>query len=89
MALGSRVAMAEKLELALNRVLGATITKKDDAATKVFESGQISNLGEQALEYYKRAKEYLRRGDWAGYGRELDKLENILLQISNKTAAKE
>jgi flagellin-specific chaperone FliS len=38
------------------------------------------------LEYYYKAKEYLREGDWAGYGRELDKLENILKQLSNTSA---
>jgi len=80
-ALGSRVAMEEKLELALNRVLGASVVKKD-ASAGVLESGPISDLGQQALGYYNRAKEYLRQGDWAGYGRELEKLEKILLQIS-------
>jgi hypothetical protein len=73
--------MEEKLELALNRVLGVRVVKKD-ASANVVESGPISELGRQALETYKRAKEYLRQGDWAGYGRELEALENILLQIS-------
>jgi len=41
------------------------------------------------LKYYNNAKDYLLQGDWAGYGRELEKLENILTQISNKAAKKE
>ena len=56
--------------------------KKDDLPSEMPISGEISDLGKQALSLYHRAKEYLRRGDWAGYGRELDKLENILMQLS-------
>ena len=88
-ALGSRVAMEEKLDQALSRVLGGKIIEKDDVSTKVPESGELSALGEQALKYYNNAKDYLRQGDWAGYGRELEKLEGLLIQISNKTADKE
>jgi uncharacterized membrane protein (UPF0182 family) len=88
-ALGSRVAMEEKLELALSRVLGSKIIEKDDVSTKEAETGEISNLGQRALKYYHKAKDYLRQGDWAGYGRELEKLESILEQISKNTAGKE
>jgi len=87
-ALGSRVAMEENLDRALSRALGGRIIEKDDVFTKAPESGEISDLGEQALKYYNKAKDYLRQGDWAGYGRELEKLENLLTQISKKTADK-
>jgi uncharacterized membrane protein (UPF0182 family) len=88
-ALGSRVAMEEKLELALNRVLGAKIIESADVSSKMPASGEISDLGEQALTYYNKAKDYLKQGDWAGYGRELEKLENVLNQLSTKTTEKE
>jgi hypothetical protein len=87
-ALGSRVAMEENLDLALSRVLGGQNIKNGDVSSKVPETAEISDLGEQALIYYNKAKDYLRQGDWAGYGRELKKLENILTQISKKTADK-
>ena len=87
--LGNRVAMEEKLELALSRVLGGKIIEKDDVSSKVPQSGEISELGVQALEYYNSAKDYLRQGDWAGYGRELEKLESLLNQLSKKTTEKE
>jgi hypothetical protein len=86
-SLGSRIAMEERLELALSRVLGASIIKKDDLSAEVPGSGTISDLGERALRYYNNARDYQRQGDWAGYGRELEKLENILIQISKNTAA--
>ncbi len=41
------------------------------------------------MKYYNNAKDYLRQGDWAGYGRELEKLESVLKQLSKKTAEKE
>jgi hypothetical protein len=73
----------------LSRVLGGEIIEKDDVSFKVPESGEISDLGEQALRYYNNAKDYLRQGDWAGYGRELEKLESLLKQLSKKPTEKE
>ena len=88
-ALGSRVAMEEKLDHALNRVLGAKIIDGGDLSAKTPESGDFSSLGRQALKYYNSARDYLRQGDWAGYGRELEKLETILIQISNQAPGEE
>jgi uncharacterized membrane protein (UPF0182 family) len=88
-ALGSRVAMEEKLDQALNRVLGAQIIEKDDISSAMAESGDLPGLAGQALKYYNNAREYLRRGDWAGYGRELDKLEDLLIKISNQSPDQE
>jgi uncharacterized membrane protein (UPF0182 family) len=87
--LGNRVAMEKTLDQALSRVLGGEIIEKDDVSFKVPESGEISDLGEQALRYYNNAKDYLRQGDWAGYGRELEKLESLLKQLSKKPTEKE
>jgi uncharacterized membrane protein (UPF0182 family) len=87
--LGNRVAMEENLDRALSRVLGGKVIEKDDVSAKVPQSGELSELGEQALKYYNNAKDYLRQGDWAGYGRELEKLESILTQLSKKTTEKE
>jgi uncharacterized membrane protein (UPF0182 family) len=87
--LGNRVAMEERLDLALSRVLGGKIIEKYDVSSKVPESGEVADFAELALTYYNNAKDYLRQGDWAGYGRELEKLENILIQISQNTAGKE
>jgi uncharacterized membrane protein (UPF0182 family) len=84
--LGNRVVMEERLDKALNRVLGSEIAQSREVSAVVPETGETSELSVRALEYYHKAKEYLREGDWAGYGRELDKLENILKQLSNTTA---
>jgi uncharacterized membrane protein (UPF0182 family) len=81
-ALGSRVAMEENLDRALSLVLGNKTIEKEGLSAKVPESKEISDLGEQALKYYNNAKDYLRQGDWAGYGRELENLEGVLKQLS-------
>jgi uncharacterized membrane protein (UPF0182 family) len=86
-ALGNRVVMEERLDRALNRVLDMEMAPGRDASAVRPETGEASELSTRALEYYYRAKEYLREGDWAGYGRELDKLENILKQMSNAAAS--
>jgi uncharacterized membrane protein (UPF0182 family) len=88
-ALGSRVAMEEKLDQALSQVLGGQIVEKNEVSSRMPESGEISDLGEQALQYYNNAKDYLHQGDWAGYGRELQKLESVLQQLSKKAAPKQ
>ena len=81
-ALGNRVVMEERLDRALNRVLGMDISSKRDVSAVIPESGETSELGARALGYYLKAKEYLGQGDWAGYGRELEKLEDILKRLS-------
>jgi uncharacterized membrane protein (UPF0182 family) len=101
-AIGNRVVMEERLDQALNRVLGSEIAQRREDSAVVTETGETSDLNARALEYYYKAKEYLREGDWAGYGRELDKLENIagygreldkleniLKQLSNTAANKD
>jgi flagellin-specific chaperone FliS len=65
------------------------VAQKREVSTIIPETGPTSELSVRALEYYHKAKEYLRDGDWAGYGRELDKLENILKQLSNTTASQD
>jgi uncharacterized membrane protein (UPF0182 family) len=83
-ALGSRVAMEERLDKALRRVLRDETIPGRDESSKAAETEEISELGVLALKYYNQAKEYLKEGDWTGYGRELEKLENILKQLSKK-----
>jgi uncharacterized membrane protein (UPF0182 family) len=84
--------MEERLDEALSRVLwgeAKATLGKEIAPTTIPETEEISELGALALQYYNNARDYLREGDWAGYGRELEKLENILKQLSKTTADKQ
>ncbi len=83
-AFGNRVVMETDLETALVTLLGG---KTSDAgvrpstvstAASSFAPGSV----EKALEHFNRARERLRRGDWAGYGEELAALEKVLKQMA-------
>jgi uncharacterized membrane protein (UPF0182 family) len=89
-AFSNRLIMEENLEKALSAILDVDIASKHPASrvTPQIKGQGISGLGETALDHYNKAKEYLRDGDWAGFGRELDHLENILKEISGRTTEK-
>ena len=46
----------------------------------------IASLIEEAQQHYDRAQQYLRAGDWAGYGNELEALEAVLDRLAELTA---
>jgi uncharacterized membrane protein (UPF0182 family) len=46
----------------------------------------INTLIEQAQQHYNKAQDYLKTGDWAGYGREMDALEKVLNQLAALSA---
>ena len=83
-AFSNRIAMEETLDKALSSVLGGEISP-EEAVPAAIETLKSSNLGVLALNHYNKAKAYLRQENWAGYGKELAKLEKILKQLSMKT----
>jgi uncharacterized membrane protein (UPF0182 family) len=76
--------MEEDLDKALHGVLGEKIPTPPPAlaSPRIPETIDTYNLGSLALEHYNKAKEHLREGDWAAYGRELEQLENILKEMA-------
>jgi uncharacterized membrane protein (UPF0182 family) len=87
-ALGNRVTMEENLEKALHRVLQGEAVYGGEVSP-VPETGETPALGVLALKHYHKARERLGEGDLAGYGIELEQLENILKQLSRKTVKRE
>jgi uncharacterized membrane protein (UPF0182 family) len=84
-AFAGRVAMAENLDNALSSVFEGAVTPGEAtvrSATKILQS---SHLGVRALDHYKRAKAFLKKGDWAGYGAELNQLEALLEKMAQET----
>ncbi|MDX2447018.1 MAG: UPF0182 family protein, partial [Desulfobacterales bacterium] len=90
-AFGNRLVMEENLDRALNSILGIEMTSEQPTSPVIHqrESKGLSSPGSTALEHYKKAKAYLRNGDWSGYGRELESLEKILKEISGMENAKQ
>ena len=87
-AFGNRLVMEKNLEMALSSVLGGQIITEQIAPASIPQTDGPSNLGLLALEHYNRAKGYMRQGQWAEYGRELENLEQVLKEIASKTEGK-
>ena len=85
----NRIAMEETLDLALADVFGGKISTAKPAASLADESGRVSlpdgqtdsDLIQLAKDYFNRALEAQRRGDWASYGEEIRKLGEVLEKI--------
>ncbi|MBM4145838.1 MAG: UPF0182 family protein [Nitrospira sp.] len=76
------VVMEENLELALQRLFGAkAIAGKADRAVADIKS-TTSDLAKEAMRVFERAIELQRQGNWAGYGEEIRKLEQLLKRIA-------
>ncbi len=83
-AFGDQVVMEENLELALQRLFGGNKTVATEAATVTPDTtkGSSATLAKEAMSIYEKATTLQRQGNWAGYGEELRKLEQILKQMA-------
>jgi uncharacterized membrane protein (UPF0182 family) len=77
------VVMEENLETALQRLFGV---KKDAVKTpeRTAENAKVSgaDLAREAVKAFERAIEMQRQGNWAGYGEEIKRLEQILKRMA-------
>ncbi len=78
----NRIVWAENLETALYSVLGEGIVSQPVEAEVRAPASDIGGLGRSALEHYQQAQEFLRAGNWAGYGNEMRMLEDVLVEMS-------
>lgn len=78
----SLLTMGKTLDEALGNILGRQITTTTEAEQIKPGDKDVYELGQLAYEYYNKAQDNLRQGNWAEYGRELEKLESILNELS-------
>jgi len=82
-AFGDEVVMEENLELALQRLFGG---KKSAVAAAVSATTDVkaspASLAKEAMSIYEKAMTLQRQGNWAGYGEELRKLEQVLKRMA-------
>ncbi len=81
-ASGGQVIMASTLDQALAGLGGAPVVP---AEPEVGEPEGVNELAISALEHYTRAQEYLRSGDWTGYGTELEAMRSDLEDLVEAT----
>ncbi len=83
---GNRVVMEEDLETALLGVLGRKAkTLAETPPGELMKFPAVSGSAREALDHFIKARDLLRQGDWAGYGKELKILEGILNRMAAKS----
>lgn len=77
------VVMEENLELALQRLFGVkkTIVGKADRTAEDTKT-TTTDIAKEAMRVFERAIELQRQGNWAGYGEEIKKLEQVLKKMT-------
>jgi uncharacterized membrane protein (UPF0182 family) len=80
------VFMEENLELGLRRLFAPDRKMPLAEETQVKEPSQIApdNLVKEAVKAYEKAVQLQKNGDWAGYGKQLKKLEQILKEMAKQ-----
>ncbi|MGD0623750.1 MAG: UPF0182 family protein [Thermodesulfobacteriota bacterium] len=85
-AFGNSVAMEENLELSLQRVFGGELLREREAprlavATVPQKEKSDRQIAGEALVHYRKGQDFLRQGNWGGYGEELKKMEEALRNL--------
>ncbi len=89
---GNRVVMEAGLDIALERLFGdrPAIARGGEgevpglpAVPETVPIQTFRQMAQQALERYERAQQYLREGDFAGYGAEIDALRRELQRMAD------
>ena len=81
-AFGNQIAMEETLEQSLQRIFGGRPAgERPQVAALPQAAGPEKTLVSRALEHYTRSQEFLRQGNWAGFGEELKKMEGLLNEM--------
>ena len=87
-AFSNRIAMENDLNTALYKILGETIPHEETTPIVEVPASVTNRIEGDALEQYRKAKDLLRQGKWAEFGKALEDLESILKKMSaevNKT----
>ena len=94
-AYGNQIAMEATLEQSLARIFTGMRPAGAEAAapartstTSAPASDAVRSIGQRAWEIWQRSQDALRRGDWAAYGAEQKRLEDVLRSLTEGGAAK-
>lgn len=95
-AAGDQIAMKATLEESLMAIFGIEASTPPAGTTTSpvpEEPGEpeatipatVSGLIQEARQHYNQAQQYIRDGDWANYGKEMDALSAVLQQLAELT----
>jgi len=93
-AAGEQIAMEPTLQESLAVIFGTEAIPPEEPEVEPPTPGEpeeplsaeIASLIEEAQQHYDKAQQYLKAGDWAGYGKELEALRAVLDQLAELTA---
>jgi uncharacterized membrane protein (UPF0182 family) len=81
-AFGNQIAMRETLDESLEELFGKRATRETPQTAPVSaDAAKGKSLASRALEHYLKSREFLRQENWAGYGDELKRLEEVLREM--------
>jgi hypothetical protein len=95
-AAGERIAMEPTLEESIAVIFGVEAPPTEPVIGPPSPpvpggalTAEIAGLIQEAQQHYDKAQQYLKAGDWAGYGKELDALKAVLDRLAELVAAGE
>jgi uncharacterized membrane protein (UPF0182 family) len=81
-AFGNQIAMRETLDQSLEDLFGNRTTRETPQTAAVSAGAtKGGSLASRALEHYLKSREFVRQENWAGYGEELKRLEELLREM--------
>ncbi|MFC1982701.1 UPF0182 family protein, partial [Chloroflexota bacterium] len=91
---GDQIAMEPTLKESIAAVFGVEAPPDEPKPPVSEEPGKpvgadIAELIKEAQQHYKKAQQYLKFGDWAGYGSELDAMKIVLEKLAELTGENE
>ena len=88
MAYGNSIVMEENLETALQRLFGGEMMREKEidktAAAMPVREKTDRQLALEALAHYRKAQDFMRKGNWGAYGDELRQMEDILRSLESR-----
>jgi len=91
-ASGDLIVMEKTLAECLNAIYAGLPAEDELPATAPStpeKPDRLAELAQLAQEHYDKAQEYLKEGDWAGWGEELAKMAEVLRQLVQLTESQE
>ena len=87
-AAGDKIAMEPTLGESIAAIFGTEVppVPPTPPGPEAPVPAEIANLIEEAQQHYDKAQEYLRAGDWTGYGKELEALKAVLDRLAELAA---
>ncbi len=90
---GEQIAMEPTLKESIAAIFGAeapptepVVKPPASAEPEKLVAADTAKLIEEAQQHYNKAQQYLKAGDWAGYGSELDALNTVLERLAELAA---